>query len=177
MSKSYVVAKLRAYRLMRTYLEKAHEIKKEIKNPSEKWSWFEEFYKKIQPNQEPHKKQPARIYNGQDLEDKFVEWMLNDQLPLAADVRKLYDCLEDKKAMSMLDKGLSIDRAHAQVAASRPELTSKLWKQVEEVTDLLSETPISEIDALRAGDDAKVAKITDLLEALKRVMSEAKLKA
>jgi hypothetical protein len=56
-------------------------------------------------------------------------------------------------------------------------LTSKLWKQVEEVTDLLSETPISEIDALRAGDDVKVAKITDLLEALKRVMSEAKLKA
>jgi hypothetical protein len=101
----------------------------------------------------------------------------NEQLPLAAHVRKLYDCLEDKKAMSMLDKGLSIDRAHAQVAASRPELTSKLWKQVEEVTDLLSETPISEIDALRAGDDAKVAKITDLLEALKRVMSEAKLKA
>ena len=57
------------------------------------------------------------MYNGEDLEEKFVEWVLNDQLPQAADVRKLYDCLEDKKAIAALDKGLSIEKAHQLVAA------------------------------------------------------------
>jgi hypothetical protein len=172
MSKSYVVAKLRAYRLMRTYLEMAQEAGKEIKDVSQKWSWFEEFYKKCKPNKE----NPARVYNGQDLEEKFCKWVLNDQLPQAADVRKLFDCLEDRKAMALLDKGASIQKAHEVVAANRPELTSKLWKQIEDVTDMLSNTPISEIEALRDGDEAKIDKITHLLQSVKRVMSEAKLK-
>jgi len=60
---------------------------------------------------------------------------------------------------------------------ARTELTSKLWKQIEDVTDMLNDTPISEIEALRAGDDAKVEKITDLLQSVKRIMTEAKLKA
>ena len=159
--------------LMRTYLEKANEAGKEIKDVAQKWSWFEEFYKKCKPNKE----NLARVYNGEDLEQKFCEWVLNDQLPQAADVRKLYDCLEDKKAMALLDKGSSIDKAHEVVAANRPELTSKLWKQIEDVTDMLNNTPISEIEALRGGDDAKVEMITDLLQSVKRIMTEAKLKA
>jgi hypothetical protein len=44
------------------------------------------------------------------------------------------------------------------LAANRPELTSKLWKQ------------------LRAGDDTMVEKITGLLQSVKRIMAEAKLK-
>jgi hypothetical protein len=35
----------------------------------------------------------------------------------------------------------------------------------------------SELNALRAGDDARVEKITNLLQAVKHVMAEAKLKS
>jgi hypothetical protein len=102
--------------------------------------------------------------------------MINDQLPQAADVRRLYDCLEDKKAIAVLDKRHGIEKAHEVVAADRPELTSRLWKQIEDVTDMLNDTPISEIEALRTGDDAKVEKIIALLQSVKRIMTEAKLK-
>jgi hypothetical protein len=67
-------------------------------------------------------------------------------------------------------------RANAKDAANRPELTSRLWKQIEDVTDMLNDTPISEIEALRTGDDARVEKIMALLQSVKRVMTEAKLK-
>lgn len=173
MSKSYVNAKLKAYRLMRSYLESAHEAGKAIKDPASKWSWFEEFYKKCKPNKDI----PERVYNGEDLEDKFSEWMLSDQLPQAADVRRLHECLEDRKALAILDKGGGIDRAHNQAAATRPELKSRLWKEIEDMTEVLNHTPISEIEAMRGGDDAKIAKINALLQAVKRIMTEAKLKA
>src|SRR5262245_62320784 len=74
-------------------------------------------------------------------------------------------------AIAVLDRGSNIDKAHGVVAANRPELTSKLWKQIEDVTDMLNDTPISEIEALRAGDEAKIEKITVLLQSVKRIMS------
>lgn len=172
-SKTYVNAKLRAYNLMNEYLDMVRESGKEVKQITEKWSWFEEFYKKCKPGKEF----PNRVYNGRDLEVKFCEWMLNDQLPQAADVRRLYDCLEDKKAIAILDRGGGIDKAHNQAAATKPELKSKLWKQIEDITEVLNNTPMSEIDALRTGDDAKAEKLTNLLQALRHVMHEAKLKS
>jgi hypothetical protein len=83
---------------MRVYLVKARKQGKEIKDPTSKWSWFEEFYKKC---------------TGQN---------------------------------------------------------------VETLTDVLNNAPMAEIEALRAGDEVKGKKMSQLLEAVKRVMSEGKLK-
>ncbi len=100
----------------------------------------------------------------------------NEQLPRAEDVRKLHDCLTDKKAMGILERGGNIDKAHIVVAANRPELISRLWKGVEEVTVMLNNIPLAELDALRGGDGPRVGKLNALLEALQHVRTEAKAK-
>ena len=110
MSKSYVGAKLKAYGLMRVYLEKEHKQGKEIKDTTSKWSWFEEFYKKCMVQKKGETGRADRIYDGANLESKFVDWMLNDQLPRAEDVRRLYDCLKDKRAIAILDEGAGSKR-------------------------------------------------------------------
>jgi hypothetical protein len=174
MSRSYLNAKVRAYKLLaETYVPMAQKTHKDVGDLSRKWSWFEEFYKKCKPSP-AGKEDVDRVYDGPALEQKFCEWVLNDQLPKAEDVRRLYACLEDKKAIAVLDKGGGIDKAHVVAAASRPELVSKLWKSVEDVTDRLNNIPLSEIDALRAGDAARAEKFNALLEALQRVRTETK---
>ena len=91
-------------------------------------------------------------------------------------MRNLHECLEDKNAIAVLDRGGSIDEAIAQVAASRPALNSKIWKQGEDLTGVLNGMPMSDIDDLRNGDAAKIALISNLLGAVKRVMAEGRLK-
>jgi hypothetical protein len=176
MSRSYLNAKVRAYKLLsETYVPMAQKAGKEVGDLSRKWSWFEEFYKKCKPSA-AGKENPERVYDGPALEQKFCQWMLNDQLPRAEDVRRLYDCLEDKKAIAMLDKGGKIDKAHVVAAATRPELVSKLWKTIEEATDRLNNIPLTELDALRGGDAVRAEKFNALLEALQKVRTEARVK-
>ena len=176
MSRGYLNAKVRAYKLLvEAYVPMVQKAKKEVGDLSRKWSWFEEFYKKCKPSP-AGKEDPDRVYDGPVLEQKFCQWMLNDQLPRAEDVRRLYDCLEDKKAIAVLDKGGTIDKAHVVAAATRPELVSKLWKSIEEVTDRLNNIPLSELDALRAGDASRAEKFNALLEALRRVRTETRAK-
>ena len=69
-----------------------------------------------------------------------------------------------------------IDKAHVVAAASRPELVSKIWKSIEDATDRLNNIPLSELDALRAGDAVRAEKFNALLEALQRVRTETKVK-
>jgi hypothetical protein len=81
-----------------------------------------------------------------------------------------------KKAIAILERGGSIDKAHIVVTASRPGLVSRLWKGVEEVTTMLNSIPLTELDALRDGDEPRLAKLNALLEALQRVRTEARAK-
>jgi hypothetical protein len=101
---------------------------------------------------------------------------LNDQLPKAEDVRRLHDCLTDKKAMGILERGGNIDKAHIAAAASRPELVNRIWKGVEEVTEMLNNIPLTELDALREGDAPRVGKINALLEVLQKVRTKIRTK-
>ena len=57
-----------------------------------------------------------------------------------------------------------------------PLLPRKLWKQIEDLTDLLNDTR-SRRSTLPAMMPAEVEKITVLLQTVKRIMAEAKLKA
>jgi hypothetical protein len=176
MSRSYLNAKIRAFKLLaETYVPKAKKAHKDVGDLSRKWSWFEEFYKKCKPSP-AGKEDPERVYDGPALEQKFCDWVLNDQLPRAEDVRKLHDCLGDKKAIAILDRGGNIDKAHVVAAATRPELVSKLWKSIEDATDRLNNIPLTELEALRAGDRVRAEKFNALLEALQKVRTEARIK-
>jgi hypothetical protein len=58
--------------------------------------------------------------------------------------------------------------------AARPELTSKVWKHVEDLTEILNQMPLSEVTALRGRDHSKSALFAALAEALQRVQTEIK---
>jgi hypothetical protein len=175
MSKGYIGAKLRAYKLMDKFVNNARAQGKEVKDLSNRWSWFEEFYKKCKPAAPGKPQDPKRVYDGEELESKFVEWMLDDKLPKAEDVRRLHDCLDDKSAIHDLEKaGGDIDKAYKRVSATRPELTSKVWKQIEDLTEILNQMPLSEVTALRGGDQYKSERFKALAAALQRVQTEIK---
>jgi hypothetical protein len=174
-SKSYISAKLRAYKLMQEqFVPMARESGKNIGDLSSKWSWFEEFYKKCKPSP-PGKEDSSRVHDGPALEHKFCKWVLSEKaLPQAADVRRLADILKNKKAIEALEtKG--IDDAHAIVAASDPALASSLWKQIEAATRYLEEMPLQEVEALRDGDEAKIelfAKLTKAVAKINKVLTK-----
>jgi transcriptional regulator with XRE-family HTH domain len=172
MSKSYVSAKHRAYALMLSYIELANKLGKDTKDVAQKWSWFEEFYKKIKPSA-PGKEDPERVWDGPELEEKFCEWLVEGKLPKAEDVRRLYECLKDPKAMNILDKdGGTIDKAFNAVVSRRPELQSKLWKEVSTVADLLADMGLDDITRLRDGDPGTTQVFDKLLRAVERIKKE-----
>ena len=175
MSKSYISAKIRAYRLMdQTLVPTARQRKHEVKDLSGLWSWFEEFYKSAKPSL-PGKEDPDRVYDGRDLELKFCEWVLDGKFPQAAEVRMLRDVLDDGKAMKFLeDQGGNIHKAFSYVAGRKPSLMSKFWKQLEATTAMLQAMPLEEIEALRDGDVAKLNDFEALVKAIDRVKRELK---
>jgi len=175
MSKSYVNSKIRAYRLMKqTFVPMAHEKKVEVRSLSGYWSWFEELYKACKPSR-PGKEISDRIYDGVELEHKFCEWVLENKLPQASDVRNLKHCLDSPKAMELLEeKGGTIENAFLFVSASKPELNSKLWKQIAATTQLLEHMPYDEIKAIREGDAVKANYFDELLSAIERIKQEMK---
>lgn len=174
-SKGYVSAKIRAYKLMKeTYVAAVRKKGEKVDDIAKKWSWFEEFYKKCRPSQ-PGKEDTQRIYDGRALEQKFCEWVADGKLPQAADVRKLYECLTDKRAMEILDApDGDVDEAFASVTARNPILSSALWKHVSTAAQMLHEIPLPEIDALREGDPGKAAIFDSLVAAVDRIKKEAR---
>lgn len=172
-SKSYVVAKIKAYRLMtEVYVPLAQSKKKDVHDLSRDWSWFEEFYKKCKPSAQG-KEDPNRPYDGELLEKKFCEWKLQGLLPQAADVRKLGDLLDNAKAMAILEKD-GIEKAFDYISTLRPELSSKLWRQVHTAATYLQNMPLSEIEAIRQGEPAKSKVFDELVLAMERVKKELK---
>ena len=58
------------------------------------------------------------------------------------------------------------------VAEKDPTVGSKLWKQFQSVTELLGTMPLTDLDALRENDVAKVRIFEDLAKAVERVKKE-----
>jgi hypothetical protein len=172
-SKTYISAKIRAYRLMaETFVETAKERKQELKDLPGKWSWFDEFFKKVRPSG-PGRENPDRIYDGPQLEEKFSQWVLDGKLPKAEDVRKLPDILTDKKAVNLLETA-HVNKAFDYIAARKPAVGSKLWRQIEATTALLLAMPLEEIDAIREDDVAKGNAFEALVKAVEKIKKELK---
>jgi hypothetical protein len=171
-SKGYVSAKIRAYRLMSEVLvpmAQKHQKGKHMDDLARRWSWFEEFYKKCKPN--AAKENEDRVYDGKELEEKFCGWVLDGKLPQAADVRKLGDILDHKDAIKAFEKD-GIDKAFGILATERPELSSKLWKQVHTAATYLQKMGLDEINELRGGDTRKRQVFNDLVKAVEHVKKE-----
>ncbi len=173
-SKSYINAKIRAYRLMKeTFVPLAQDDDHEIKNPDRYWSWFEEFYKVCKPSAPGKPENPARMYDGRELEEKFCEWVADRKIPRAEQTRTLARILDNKDAMKIFEK-TGIEKAFEFVAEKDPTVASKLWKQLQTTTDLLVGMPLADLEALRDGDAAKVRIFEDLVKAIDRVKKEAR---
>jgi len=172
-SKSYINAKIRAYKLMaESFVPLAQSDEYQIKNPDRYWSWFEEFYKGCKPSA-PGKENTKRVYDGQELEEKFCNWVAESKIPKAEQTRQLAKMLENKEAIKLLEKS-GIDKAFDFVADKDPTVGSKLWKQVQATTDLLATMPLDDLEDLRNGDLAKQRIFDGLVAAVERVRKEAK---
>ena len=170
-SKSYINAKIRAYRLMaETFVPLAQDDSHQIKNPDRYWSWFEEFYKVCKPSAEG-KENTARVYDSRELEEKFCHWVVDGKLPRAEQTRKLARMLEDREAMKVFERS-GIEKAISHVSGKNPTVGSKMWKHLQSTTDLLATMPLTDIENLREGDPAKVKIFEDLVKAVERVKKE-----
>jgi hypothetical protein len=173
-SKSYINAKIRAYRLMKeTFVHLVQDEDHQIKNPDRYWSWFEEFYKVCKPSAPGKPENPARMYDGRELEEKFCDWVANRKIPRAEQTRALARILDNKDAMKIFEKA-GLDKAFEFVADKDPTIASKLWKQLQTTTELLVSMPLADLEALRDGDAAKVRIFEDLVKAIDRVKREAR---
>ena len=182
-SKSYVVAKNRAYKLMRDKFvplvsEMNEKVAKgdvgaEIKNPDRYWSWFEELYRSCKPTAAGKDARPGWTYDGEELETSFCRWVAEGKLPKAENVRKLSGILTNKSATSSFETQ-GFEAAYDVVTNGDPTMTSKLWKQLQTAADLLSEFPLGELERLRAHDPAKSKIFEELSTAVMRVAAEAK---
>ncbi len=180
-SKGYIINKRRAYKLMQErfvpMVEKARKDgnSKLDKNPDKYWSWFEELYRSCKPTPAGKDPKPGRVYDGQELEEKFCEWVADNKLPKAEQVRKLAGFLDHKRAMKAFETE-GLDAAIEVVAEDDPTVTSRLWKQLQGAAEILNEFPLDELDELREHDPAKTKILDDLTKALDRVRKEATTK-
>jgi hypothetical protein len=173
-SKSYINAKVRAYKLMaEDFVPLAQDEDHQIKNPDRYWSWFEEFYKVCKPSA-PGKENTDRVYDGRDLEEKFCTWVAGKKIPKAEQTRQLARILDNKEAMKLFERS-GIEKAINFVAEKDPTVGSKLWKQLQSVTELLATMPLTDLEALRQNDPPKVRIFEELVKAVERVKKEAKL--
>lgn len=162
-SKTSISHKIRAYRLMtEKYLHKYPDPKNLVK-----WSYFEEFYKRCKP--------PANTPEGEELEDRFVEWMGENRFSKGSEVRELPRVLENKQAVTALTKK-GFGEAWNIVKADNPELDSPLFRAVSQATKALENAPLSEINELRGGNKTKASRLRALREALDEVIGQAGLK-
>ena len=153
MSKSSVNKKIRAFKLMsEKYLPQTTGDVALL----EKWSYFEEFYKRCNP-----KKDEA----GMALEDDFVRWMLEDKFKRGEQVRLLPAILDNPEARKVLEKK-DIESAWEVVQHGSPELGSKLFKAIVTATEALEEAPLSEVNEIKNGDEVRWNKVQDLFKAL-----------
>jgi hypothetical protein len=132
------------------------------RNPREditKYSFFEELLKR-----QKALKEVAPDWEG--LVEEFEGWVVGDKPKLvrAINVRDLPEILASEQAKGALSKGYS--EAVRVLASNKPEIESDLFAVIVRATGALCEAPMSEIEDLRAGNEAKRRRLKDLHTAL-----------
>lgn len=154
MSKSKVNQLIRAFETMKQKFLVKYPASANIR----KFSYFEEFYRSPELrrwiDQEPNS------------EDAFVDWVGTGKLPQGIHVRELVAIVANPDALqAMHDSGFL--EAKRVLEQDDPSITSKLFKQMREMTEGLEQARIDDIGRVRKGKNIAAKRIVlDLQRAL-----------
>jgi hypothetical protein len=134
-------------------------------NALEKWSFFEEFFKR--KDLEDYRSKPTNV-------DAFVSLVRTGRLKHGADVRRLSKILKHKGATKVL-KNQGFERALSTVGQADPTVDSPTFRQLQKTATLLQRFPTKDLDRLRATDKPQQI-LQDLIMAARAVAKAAGLK-
>lgn len=154
MSKSKVNQLIRAFETMKQKFLRKYPASANIR----KFSHFEEFYRSPE----------LRRWIDQDPagEDHFVDWVGTGKLPQGIHVRELVAIIANVDALKAMQDGGFLE-AKRVLEEDDPSITSKLFKQMREMTAGLEQARIDDIGRVRKGKNIAAKKIVlDLQRAL-----------
>lgn len=157
--RSKIAQKIAAYEETSVYLA-------ETADPQgiNRFSHFEEFMKK--------KELREKRQNDPKFMKTFRDWVHQGKFPDAKDVRLFPDVLFNPRAFKEFEQK-GIQAAERVLIESDPSRSSDFYWSIDQTTQKLRNTPLSELNDLKGGDAAKVAKLRDLHRALLDVAKTA----
>ncbi len=129
-----------------------------------RFSHFEEFMKK--------KELREKRQNDPRFMKTFRNWVHQGKFPDAKDVRIFPDVLANPRAFKEFEQK-GVQAAERVLIESDPSRSSDFYWSIDQTTQKLRNTPLSELNDLKGGDTAKVAKLRDLHRALVDVAKTA----
>lgn len=164
LSKSKVNQLVKSFDLMRTKYFPRYGEKASIR----KFSHFEEVFRNPELR--------TWIMNDPAAEDEFVSWVGDEKLAQGATVRELAAIVANPNArQAMNDEG--IDAAKRVLADEDPSLTSKLFREMREMTASLETARLDDIERVRTADGGSAMEIVVGLEkALNRFLALCDIK-
>jgi hypothetical protein len=158
MSKSTIKQLKDAYTLMSDEYLAKYPDPKNLSN----FSYFLEFFKKF--------KAPS-----DEVKKDLVRWVGERRIYEGMQVRDLPAIVSNAGARQALDLD-GYDAAMTILKQERPERTIPVFRAMDRLIDELGKAPKNEIDALRAGDRAKIQKVRELNQALRSFAELANLR-
>jgi hypothetical protein len=157
--RSKIAQKIAAYEETSVYLA-------ETADPQgiNRFSHFEEFMKK--------KELREKRQNDPKFMKTFRDWVHQGKFPDAKDIRLFPDVLSNPRAFKEFEQK-GIQEAERILIESDPSRSSDFYWSIDQTTQKLRNTPLSELNDLGRGDAAKVAKLRDLHRALLDVAKTA----
>jgi hypothetical protein len=133
----------------------------EVDNPLEKYSYFVELVGK--------QKVRNLLRSGQFTIDDYCEWVADEKIPRAIDVRDLPEIFSHEDiARTFKEKGY--DEAMEVLATIKPDAVSPLFRDIDKVTDQLLQLRSYEIIQIREEEPAKKKKIESLIKVAQSVL-------
>ena len=129
-----------------------------------RFSHFEEFMRK--------KELRDKRQSDPKFMKSFRDWVFQGKFPDAKDVRIFPDVLANPKAFNEFQQK-GIQAAERVLIESDPSRSSDFYWSIDQTTQKLRNTPLSELNDLKDGDSAKIAKLRDLHRALSDVAKTA----
>ncbi len=170
MQKKTIDSMLNAYETMSTkYLRNSDDERLDngTKDEIKKFSYFDAFYR-----------QPELVKRAKDAPaflDEFVEWVKEERLQRAQDVRDLPKLLGNKKACKSFyksDPGQAFEEAMHVLYENKPEKVDRFYRKVREFRDLIREAKPFEIRGELELNRNKRAEISQCYKDLKKFCKE-----
>ena len=133
----------------------------EIDNPLEKYSYFVELVGK--------QKLRNLLRSGQFSIDDYCEWVAKEKIPRAIDVRDLPEIFSNEEVINAF-KEKGYQEAISLLSSIKPDVVSPLFKDIEKVTEQLSQLRNYEIIQIRNEEPAKKEKIQKLIQIAEAVL-------